>query len=86
MAKLIKGVSQIDRKPVFLTSNGFKFSTATEANNVQRELNRTTKMRNIVASVCAAPRSNRYIVNVSDVINAIRDPKKLAVLLKVAKV
>lgn len=84
MAKLINGVTQIDRSPLFYTSNGYKFPTATQANTFQRELNRQAKMRNIVTSICGAPASNRYIVNVSDVINAVRDPQKLAALMKLA--
>jgi hypothetical protein len=86
MAKLVAGVRQLDRSPLFYTSNGYKFATATQANNHQRELNRVAKMRSIVSDVCGAVPSNRYIVNVSDVINAIRDPNKLAALLKVANV
>lgn len=86
MTKLVDGVRQIDRSPLFYTSNGYKFPTATQANNHQRELNRIAKMRAIVSDVCRSPSSNRYVVNVSDVIAAIRDPKKLAALLKVANV
>jgi hypothetical protein len=86
MAKLVAGVRQMDRSPLFYTSNGYKFATATQANNHQRELNRVAKMRSIVTSICRAPASNQYVVNVSDVINAIRDPQKLAALLKVANV
>lgn len=84
MAKLVNGVTQIDRTPVFYTSNGYKFNTATQANVYQRQLNRQNKMRAIVAEVCGTPSSNRYIVNVSDVISAVRDPQKLAALLKLA--
>jgi len=86
MALLVNGVTQIDRSPLFYASNGYKFPTANQANNFQRELNRVAKMRSIVADVCGTPRSNRYLVNVSDVINAIRDPQKLAALLKIANV
>lgn len=86
MAKLVVGVRQIDRSPLFYTSNGYKFNTATQANNHQRELNRIAKMRAIVADACGAVPSNRYIVNVSDVIAAIRNPQKLAALLKVASI
>jgi len=86
MPKLVAGVTQIDRSPLFYTSNGYKFQTATQANNHQRELNRITKMRAIVAEVCPTPPSNSYIVNVSDVIAAIRNPKKLATLMKLINV
>ena len=37
MPKLVAGVTQIDRSPLFYTSNGYKFQTATQANNHQRE-------------------------------------------------
>lgn len=86
MALLVNGVTQIDRSPLFYASNGYKFPTANQANTFQRELNRQAKMRSIVTGVCGAPASNRYVVNVSDVITAIRDPQKLAALLKVANV
>lgn len=88
MAKLVAGVRQMDRSPLFYTSNGYKFATATQANNHQRELNRVAKMRSIVTGICASQTTvtNPYVVNVSDVIKAIRDPNKLAALLKVANI
>jgi hypothetical protein len=85
MAKLIAGVTQIDRSPLYYTSNGYKFQTATQANNFQRELNRVAKMRAIVTNVCGSANKG-YAVNVANVIAAIRDPQKLAALLKVASI
>lgn len=73
MAKLLAGITRIEAKNKYRTTDGNVHPTTVAANTHQKTLNRITKAKKVLAKAGLAMPSNAYVVSIGRLVEELRN-------------